>query len=1663
MATFADFYNSQYQGSTGPSVPKPVDFSSGIKASQISGAEGPADPWKPVKTVLDILGRPVNAVIGHAENSADRAVDFVQQAQSGDLAGAAKSASSAILGIDREGGSAAGKALVSTDEKYRRFGSDFLESTTDRMGTAFDPEYVDREDNVNPVVKGVAGFAIDVVADPLTWIPGGLVLKGLKAGGGAIKAGAGNAKEILRGERAATLAGKEADEVAPAAVTAAKAEDDVLDMVEGFQQPTAPAATVDAAPVPRTVVDDLLDGPNPAQTLQDSVTLSSWKNVSRETPDVARAAEDAVPTPRADVPTPGVGAGTTPPSPTPEIPAAPVAQAVPEQTLQEAFANHPRRQVILDEIDRIRSAVGEGGAPPKFQSWFKEVASQPVKGDWASLGFGKKPTYAQVMRKFETSKATNPQQAQALHRFLVDSHRTAADSAGTTISDARQAFQLRAIRDEDTLIETFGPKLFDTLSQKNSAASFARSFDAVSKALDPTQNLARFTEKNADVINALRGAMHIPAHIKPRPATAEEIRAAGRTMDDNPVVREAISKVAREADPLSAESFSRYPERNGLLGFTSKDPLDRDAKHLTVLGTFDQLTIYKSVMQSVKDSQKWLAGGTKTYGREAAKDFRTSLLAHLDSVSDVAMTLGTPIKLGVKGEELLPITHAEVLRSVEAAMPEGDALRVLYQLDSSVAPTPLLNAVHKSLTEGISEEDVVALLLDKKYGFKGARGEELPNWLNSGSTFHTQYAPNQGKAAQALAARLPGGKVTKTQGGALRVTYDGRTDAPMLAKAIVNATPGMARVVAANADALAARVTQEAAEISNEVVLAIKGAVDDGISNTDLAKAVHNVPEDAAEIGTNSAMTQESVALATTVAEGALGNPLVRMSDIATSTDRALLDRSVSQAAAVNAGSRKMTDAATDELMEGLEHADNLPKLMSKADDFDLPEEFADDLVEAASDAEGFGPLKDLGDDADILTQSTNRLLDPFRKLFSARFGQEQVFELHRRGQSAGNLLMHTTARGLGDLARKYTPASGGDDVLREAFSAIQRGDVPEHLQEAAGDLSGILDRFLATGEGKSYLDMPMLRADGDVTNLNDALETAFSSFVQKPNFDLDAARAAAGPGARSREVLDAMKDQWREWQIEDPLDFMSRFASATALVAERKATANSFMNKFEKLGFAGTSPFEGAVRITDLSGKSVIRRYFPDKYYVDKDLANELHRMDQVLRTSTQIDSKAIEKYMAVQNAWKRGMTIMRPGHHFRNFVGDSSITFMARGTYAFGRSMKDSVKVLGFRGNYEGVDVKRVLDTMYEGENILPSGGEVIARGRIGNRQVELNAESIRDAMMSRGLLATHRVAEDLYDDALSKGGLEKFLDKATLQDQNMGALSKVGNLAADTSMFTSHVGRGQHFIQYVHQALRGKQGLKGFKSLDDLFDKAADEVMRAHPDGSLLSTFERKYMRVIIPFYSWFAKTLPFAIESTMRHPGRFSMFPKASYNLAVSMGIDPNTLADPFPADQMFPEYLTEGFYGPQFKIGDRYINVNPGIAVTDLFADIGNDPVRGVAGMVSPLLRAPAELLSGSSWSTGAQINDTSDYIDSSTPGINNLANFTGYSPTGSLAGILTGQGPDQQYQVAQGNKEGFDSLLSSLNWLTGMQTQNWSRPNMINRAEIEARNAARGE
>ena len=330
---------------------------------------------------------------------------------------------------------------------------------------------------------------------------------------------------------------------------------------------------------------------------------------------------------------------------------------------------------------------------------------------------------------------------------------------------------------------------------------------------------------------------------------------------------------------------------------------------------------------------------------------------------------------------------------------------------------------------------------------------------------------------------------------------------------------------------------------------------------------------------------------------------------------------------------------------------------------------------------------------------------------------------------------------------------------------------------------------------------------------------------------------------------------------------------------------------------------------------------------------------------------------------------------------------------------------------------------------------------------------------------LRAVGKRAEDIYDEGL--GGPAKRIADIAGTAATLGAGVRGGRVEAvalGVSEFVENKARYAHYMQVVDQLNRAtisgkpKQFVRGIgnvvtpKTMVEVRELAIESALKYHPDPALLTAFEARYPRRVFPFYNWYKQALVALLESAMINPARtLTTIPKASYNAAIAAGIDPYSLYDPFPEDQMFPSFLTEDMTGPQFEMDGRYIAVNPGFANIDVFSDTFADPVSGVVQMTNPIVRVPLEMLAGARFGTQAPIRDVSDFIDSSIPGINYISNITGRSVTGGF---------EEQSRIASGDKQAFDQWLSAFNWAFGIGVRNYSRPSYINFAEIEARNEA---
>lgn len=493
----------------------------------------------------------------------------------------------------------------------------------------------------------------------------------------------------------------------------------------------------------------------------------------------------------------------------------------------------------------------------------------------------------------------------------------------------------------------------------------------------------------------------------------------------------------------------------------------------------------------------------------------------------------------------------------------------------------------------------------------------------------------------------------------------------------------------------------------------------------------------------------------------------------------------------------------------------------------------------------------------------------------------------------------------------------------------------------------------------------------------------------------------------------------WKNADIkDDPKAFLFKAQQAIEQATREKAL-------FDELGerFGSTVPGKGHVHQFKRQGADRLKEYpYLEGYYFTKDIADQIPRMVRDWNINSWSPNNAMMKhYDRLLSMWKSGVTIYRPGHHIRNIAGDAWLGWMdgvnTLKPYTLAIKVQKSMQ-----GAYKDLlDIDRLIEVGAMPKTLgSPKPNQVLFKNKSG---VPFTAEQIGAVAHQKGLLEHTRSIEDIID--MGEQG-NKLLDFKPFG-------GKVQAAARGMSELTSHNARLAHFIDKVMKS-RGS-------NLDDIFESAARRSRKWHPTGLDLTEFERKTMRRIMPFYTWMRKSLPLLLEGLVMNPGKAVIPAKAFDAMQEAAGIEtPNGRYDPFPVDQMFPEWLRAEGVGP-ISMPDGLIsglsNQSPegytmaGMGINPLQSLIAQmqSPGKTVLSSVTPAIKIPMELLTGRESFTGqpitgidAQPGAFEEYVGQQIPGFNAIQGVTGITPFGT-----------ETRRSVTSDQAGLEALV---NWIT---------------------------
>lgn len=684
------------------------------------------------------------------------------------------------------------------------------------------------------------------------------------------------------------------------------------------------------------------------------------------------------------------------------------------------------------------------------------------------------------------------------------------------------------------------------------------------------------------------------------------------------------------------------------------------------------------------------------------------------------------------------------------------------------------------------------------------------------------------------------------------------------------------------------------------------------------------------------------------------------------------------------------------------------------------------------------------------------------------------------QGQLAREILVPIAM--LGQKYKGFVDEARTTTIAQEAFNAIREGRKATGIAgEMQTELLPFFGKFfnLDGVAGNALMGNLLLRQGASLERVNEilssrrVLETTSGKVAKTPDeyYDLGKVAEELGPNPKPEDVLNALSEQWKTWDIQDPINFLDKYTRAISQVIGEATYVTAFKAESLGMGLASTTPKAGFVRISQGDGP-ILNKHLQEDLWVDPDVAEAFTNLSTFIDEISVVGKSNLERYIdEFTDGFKYAATQARLGHHVRNYVGGLSLTGMAQGVKYFRKAGIESIRVTRLlRREIDEVDLARMMERLGEpgrtSVSNIPEAQRVLHNGAKG----KITVGEMADAIQRMGIDPTVRTAEAFA--ALGKAeGLvgrwtQKFLTGASLGIAARGG--RMERMWTNISMMQDHQNRNHLFIQYVMQALDGAAMPRGFGKkikfdfnkpdvMEDIFTAAAERVLRYQPTGQSLTALERKVPRRLFPFYAWNKGAVIALSETVVMYPSRVSWPFKANYNLSVATGVDPNSYYDPFPTNQKFPSYMTEDIQGPQFLVNGRYYGFQPGLAQLDVLNQFGGSdyfrrPIEEAAlNSLNPGLKLPIELITGSRMNTRNPIADISDHVDSSIPNVTYYANATTYSPTSI---IIDGQW-ERQKKYESGDKTNLSRVFSALNWLTGFSFREYSRPDVVRLAEIE--------
>lgn len=826
-----------------------------------------------------------------------------------------------------------------------------------------------------------------------------------------------------------------------------------------------------------------------------------------------------------------------------------------------------------------------------------------------------------------------------------------------------------------------------------------------------------------------------------------------------------------------------------------------------------------------------------------------------------------------------------------------------------------------------------------------------------------------------------------------------------LAEAMVDSIDDLVDVVSSNKARYSKRVTEESQVLTNVTNERVAEAMKPNTSASEAAELINDIPKAEKKAAEEIKATPEARVNAS-------------VGSVGTITDVGI-DVKSTEAAAKKA---KSTATGNQDAVEATAKAET----KRAVEDFDKIGTKAHDGYVYDLDARNAVQLEG------IIERTTNW----FGTKFLPNYGAAQLADFWRINKSFNSSTAARFGKILNSLAKEYKPSDIKDawQILRDTTKTKAPTGLTEEMDGLVKKLNvaaGAIYDFRGMKDSAFYTSFMQIGLDLRRPEGWDLINRALSRRGIGHNF-----KTVKNDKNLSRTEI---ASQYLDWDVENPLEFLHNSFEALRDLATNKAIADHVINKW-----GVTSARAGYVKLIASKHESEIFDFLPKKttYYVPKEAAQQLTNLEKIMSASTNFKGQkgVFARFITdtvdpIMQMWKTLVTIVRPSHHMRNLVGDMSASWIdgvygqapyrkAMGMLVSQRQKKSfEDQVLQIQGLISPVELKQVMNPKF---TVSLSNG----------REEKLDSVMMNRLAYQSGILPLFTSVEDILSE--SSRGLGR-VSKGMMESK---PIKFMGNISEKTS----HLGRLSHYVALMERSSFTRK----FPSLEAASHAASKRIRQFHPDSSGLTAFEQKYMRRLFPFYSWFRQAAPTFAARLAVKPARINDLNKVQYEFASAMGVNPQSLSDPFPEDQEFPSWLRSSAVGPWTKGGLTMNFGTPIETITNLAnqtpetTQSGNPQIaEQLLNMLNPAIKAPIELTSGS-MVTNRPVSDTSEYVDSLIPGMSTVGRaFGSWSPSGTLMNAVTGQntgGPGPVDPIQSRIRDGENTWLNRglLNFMLGI-------------------------